>query len=266
MSPSDQDTEIVPDRSEALEFEPVVRSRPKRRIGLVLTLLVLAGGSAGAGWYLYGGNLLAGTEGEVPVIRAADGPVKVRPENPGGMAIPDRDKLIYERLKGAEEDYRVERLLPRPEAPLAPPAPTAETVKSPEPAIAEKPVAEPILNPASIPKMETVAKTASPPPAPPPVPAANAVPAGPRNVYRVQLAAVRSEDAAGSEWIRLKKKNGDLLDGLTLNVIRVDLGAGKGVFYRLRAGPLASEAAAKKLCERLSSRKIGCLIVRPSGG
>ncbi len=263
MGPSDQtpigggEDDIVPDPTDALDFEPVLRSRPKKRFGLILTLLVLAGGSAGAGWYLYGDMLMTGADADVPVIRAADGPVKVRPDNPGGMAIPDRDKLVYERLKGSEEEIRVERLLPRPEAPLAPPAPVAEAVRPVAPAMAEKPAAEPIVNPASIPKIEDAVKTAPPPQAP--VVAA----ADPVTVYRVQLAAVRSEDTAASEWARLRKKNGDLLDDLTLNVIRIDLGADKGIFYRLQAGPLASEAAAKNLCEKLSIRKIGCLIVRP---
>ncbi len=255
------DNDIVPDRADALEFEQVHRSSPKRRFGLILTLLVLAGASAGAGWYLYGDKLLAGAEGDIPIIRAAEGPVKVRPDNPGGMAIPDRDKLVYERLKGGEQDVRVERLLPRPEAPLAPPAPVAEVAPAAAPDVIEKQVADPIVSPATIPKIEEVAKTATPPPPATPVTKT----AEPVKVYRVQLAAVRSQDGAQGEWARLKKKNGDLLNGLILNVIRVDLGADKGIFYRLRAGPLASEGTAKKLCERLSARKIGCLIVRPGG-
>jgi len=274
MSPSDQSSidndsdDIIPDRSEALEFEPVVRSRPKRRFGLIVTLLVLAGGSAGAGWYFYGDTLLAGGDGEIPIVRAADGPVKVRPDNPGGMAIPDRDKLVYERLRGSEEELRVERLLPRPEAPLAPPAPETEVVKPIEPAPIEKQVSKPIVNPASIPKIEDAVKiTQAPAPtvSPPPPKAPSTVSAAPAKVYRIQLAAVRSKDAADSEWARLKKKNGDLLNALTLNVIKVDLGADKGIFYRLQAGPLSTEVTAKQLCAKLSGRKIGCLIVRPGG-
>jgi len=264
MSPSDpprmddMDDDIIPDPSEALEFEPVLRSRPKRRIGVLLALLILAGGGAGAGWYYYGDMVMVGTDGEAPVIRAADGPVKVRPENPGGMAIPNRDKLIYERLKGADQEFRVERLLPPPETPLAPPAPKAKVASPATPAVVKKPVAKPIVDPASIPRIEAPVKAA-------PARTPSAVTAKSSMVYRIQLAAVRSKEAAISEWGRLKKKNGDLLGGLNLDVIKVDLGAGKGVFYRLRAGPLKNEATAKKLCEQLSSRKIGCLIVRPEG-
>ena len=276
MSPSDKSStdndsdDIIPDRSEALEFEPVVRSRPKRRFGMILTLLVLAGGSAAAGWYFYGDSLLAGGDGEIPIIRAADGPIKVRPDNPGGMAIPDRDKLVYERLRGSEEELRVERLLPRPEMPLTPPAPETKTALPATPAPMEKQVAEPIVNPASIPKIDDVVKVTPPlppsaPPTPPTAKAPSVASADPAKIYRIQLAAVRTKEAASSEWTRLKKKNGDLLDVLTLNVIKIDLGADKGIFYRLQAGPLAKKEAAKKLCEQLSGRKIGCLIVRPGG-
>lgn len=52
-----------------------------------------------------------------PLIQAEQGPYKVRPENPGGIAIPHQDKLIYGRLSG-EADQPVERLLPPPEQPV----------------------------------------------------------------------------------------------------------------------------------------------------
>ena len=80
--------------------------------------------------------------------------------------------------------------------------------------------------------------------------------------YRVQLAAVRSEDGAQREWARLKKKNPVLLGGMTLNVVRADLGS-KGIYYRLRAGPIADRAQAKKLCQDLAKKKVGCLVIRP---
>jgi hypothetical protein len=83
--------------------------------------------------------------------------------------------------------------------------------------------------------------------------------------YQIQIAAVRTPERATSEWARLKSKHGDLLGGYSLNVVRADLGATKGIFYRLRAGPIAWEYVAKVLCDNLSKRKVGCLIVRPGG-
>jgi hypothetical protein len=83
--------------------------------------------------------------------------------------------------------------------------------------------------------------------------------------YQIQIAAVRSQNRAESEWARLIKKHGDLLDRYTLNIIRADLGSDKGVFYRLRAGPISGENVAQALCQNLAKRKVGCLIVRPGG-
>jgi hypothetical protein len=64
------------------------------------------------------------------------------------------------------------------------------------------------------------------------------------------------------EWSRIVGKNKDALGGLTPSVARVDLGE-KGVFFRLRAGPLADRAAAESLCATLSAQNVGCIVVRP---
>ena len=81
--------------------------------------------------------------------------------------------------------------------------------------------------------------------------------------WRVQLGSVRSADAARQEWARLQKQHADLLGSLGLNVQRVDLGADKGVFYRIQSGPLADKSAAIALCDRLKAAKVGCLAVEP---
>lgn len=302
MVPADEPTdEIVPDPSDALEFQAIERTKPKRRGLWVFLLLLVMGGGAGAGWHFYGDMLMKKEGDELPVIRAAEGPVKVRPTSPGGMAIPDRDKLVYDRMKGEVEEPRIERLLPPPEMPKTPPAPVAGAEPAPETVAKveekakeavetakavteeEKPKELPKpqkltptkLEPAKVEEaVKEVSKKAEPsvvvnqdmmPKEPAAKPAAQ--PAAPTTIsslaYQIQIAAVRSEDKATSEWERLKKKHGDLLGGYTLNVVRADLGADKGIFYRLRAGPIASEDVAKALCGNLAKRKVGCLIVRP---
>ncbi len=331
-------TDIKVTASDALEFEPVIAESRKGGFGFKLAVaLVLLGGGAGA-WNFFGDGLLQGFGGGddgIPVIRAQTGPVKVRPENPGGLKIPDRDKLVYDRMQkstgdGAGDKGRgPERLLPPPEQPL--PRPAAR--KTAEKALVEKtdekaPTLKPGPKPAPTPKTKPVAKVptvkdvkAAKRPAPPPPPAAppsssrqafKAAPAPtaektealrpaapkpksvaapkPRPVaqapapapveaaalaspspapisrdkaYLVQLAAARSSQGARTEWERLKAKHGDLLGALGLTVTKADLGPGKGIFYRLRAGPLVSENAARALCRQLAQRQVGCLIIKP---
>lgn len=246
--------------SDELEFEPVIPRRPTKRRGtrLVLLFVVLLAAAGGAGWIYLGDWPWDGGSGEIPLIRAEKGPVKVRPESPGGMEVPDRDKLVYERMDGAEDKPPVERLLPPPESPLSPPT-TA-------------PPPSPPASPPAVPTTEEVLAAMEPVEVPIPIqPRAEAKVAeepkptatGPK--YRVQLAAVRSPDQARQEWDRLRKKHPDLLEDLQLTVTKADLGSEKGIYYRLRAGPIADETAARALCAKLAKRNMGCLVVRPGG-
>lgn len=92
----------------------------RRRMAGVLTGLVSVAIIAA---YIWSGSDSGEPElgGEPPLIQAEEGPVRVPPAEPGGLDIPHRDKLVLQRVPGAEEDPRRERLLPPPEEPLPPP-------------------------------------------------------------------------------------------------------------------------------------------------
>ncbi|MCH7864228.1 MAG: SPOR domain-containing protein [Proteobacteria bacterium] len=340
-----ENREIKVTASDALEFEPVAPSPPKKRWGLRLFVLLMVAAGSAWGWQNYGEGIMAlmrGSEGGIPLVRADPGPVKVRPENPGGLRIPDRDKLVYDRLQGKTGDWEAprgpERLLPPPEQPLPKPGTqtAAKTEALPPPAARPGkvlPEAKPVKKKPT-PKAKPIAKVPTvkdvtaakrpvppPPPAPPPkatsskfslakrtppkeeakpqapgkkaaavetapavkpkTPAPTALPtlassktapgtpapgrkANPRGPdFLVQLAAARSREGAEGEWNRLRAKNPDLLGDLRLTVTKADLGPERGVFYRLRAGPLADEPSARRLCSRLSTRQVGCLIIKP---
>ena len=122
-----------------------------------------------------------------------------------------------------------------------------------------KPAPKPVTKPA--PKPEPKQAPAAKPAPKPETSASAPIPSG--RTYLVQLAAARSSKGARNEWDRLKTKNKDLLGSLGLIVTKADLGPGKGIFYRLRAGPIANETAARTLCQQLTKRKIGCLIIKP---
>ena len=249
----------------------------------ILLMLFLASG-VGLVWYLMDGDFAAPDTGDAPLILADKDPFKVRPQDPGGMNVPGRDRLVYDRLEEGAAAPAPEALLPPPEEPLPPPTGGEEMVAefkpaapapaqpAPEAALAPVPSASapaPVMEaPTPPPVAPSAPEPEEPEPAtlaPDPTPVAPPVPApaqaAPEGSYLVQMASLRSADAVEREWARLKKAHPDVLGRLTLFTQRIDLGPGKGVFYRLRAGALP-EAEARAVCAALKTRKVGCLPVR----
>jgi tetratricopeptide (TPR) repeat protein len=86
-------------------------------------------------------------------------------------------------------------------------------------------------------------------------------PPAPSGDFRVQLSSVKTELRAMKEVSRLKQAHQSLLGPLEIEPVRADLGD-RGVYYRLRAGPISDWNSAKSLCRALSSRNQGCIVVR----
>ena len=76
-----------------------------------------------------------------------------------------------------------------------------------------------------------------------------ALPSGP--LPAVHIASFRSQKAADRGWAQLRRAHRTLLAKLKPEITRVNLGRGKGVFYRLVAGPLKSDAEVKKTCRQV---------------
>ena len=284
-------------------------------------------------------------QGDIPLIRAAQGPVKVRPKKPGGLEVPHQHLGIYRKNDPGEP---VEDLLaPRKPAPAAKSAarpkgpagdaagPTCRPVRTlladagqyrrtalrlaaaklaaAKPVVSEKAASASVAalpkraKPAQQARQEKRAKQkkqpprakqakqpkpakrqkqvkqaerpkqvkpAKPPkrPAPKIAPVAAKAPAGVRKpaaksreaakagLFRVQLGAFRTLAKARNHGRGLQRQHRSLLGRLNMVVERVDLGA-KGIFYRLRAGPIANKQSARDLCRTLGKRRINCFIV-----
>jgi hypothetical protein len=63
----------------------------------------------------------------------------------------------------------------------------------------------------------------------------------------VQLAAFPSEDSARQAWRMIVRAHPDALGGLKPSFERADLGA-KGVWFRLKAGPVLTASQAREVC------------------
>jgi Flp pilus assembly protein TadD len=80
-------------------------------------------------------------------------------------------------------------------------------------------------------------------------------------VYTVQIASYRSEQEASAGWQALATAQAELLAKLPHAVAKADLGAEKGVFYRLQAGSFSDRKEAKALCSDLKDHSIDCMVV-----
>jgi len=74
----------------------------------------------------------------------------------------------------------------------------------------------------------------------------------------VHLASYRTKKAAGLGWAQLRRAHKSLLGKLGPEFTKVNLGRGKGVYYRLKVGPVGSAAAATNLCRVLKKRRQFC--------
>ena len=74
----------------------------------------------------------------------------------------------------------------------------------------------------------------------------------------VHLGSYKSKNAADKGWAQLRRAHKALLSNLQPDVSKVNLGPRKGVFYRLKAGPLATQGEATSLCRKLKSRRQYC--------
>ncbi len=260
-----------------------------RTIGLVVGVVFGAVIAGTAAWFVFGpgGGV---NRGATPLIVAEPEPYKVRPEDPGGMQVENQDKLVYERLGSTAPEAGVENILPPPERPRAPqpaspeaqtpevnaadsgpdesqsasPPAVAETEPVPAPESESQPVpAQPAAEPTAPVQVET-APASQPAPVQTQEPSAQSLEsmvAALSGDYLIQIAALRSEEAALGEWTRVQTRLPELLGAFEPLVVRADLGE-RGIFYRLRAGPLENRTAADTLCQALAAEDVGCLVVR----
>ncbi len=272
------------------EPEILTRSKQKRR----LMPLVLAGaavfGVVAVTFLAYGWLTTPVSDGELPMVKAIDDPVKVKPESPGGMEVPYQEQLVLNGEQPAEGgEPIVERLLPPPESPqwpptepegLAPVEPTTTgqaepgaTITTPElPAETVGVAAVESAEPHSGNAAPAAAQTADVPPepetkAPEPVvkapePVAKAAePVAPvAGTYLVQLASITSRDATKPAWKGMQAAHPDLLGDLAMSVQKAEV-KGK-TYYRIQAGPFPNRPTALDVCAQLKAKQQDCLVVR----
>lgn len=109
-----------------------------------------------------------------------------------------------------------------------------------------------------------VAGGKSPTSAPPATTPRATTPRGDANDYRIHLTSIRREASAAAEWRRLQRLFRAPLADLNLSVMRADLGAERGVWYRIQGGPLA-RAEARARCASFAAQNHWCRVIPPLG-
>ena len=138
--------------------------------------------------------------------------------------------------------------LPAPEPPVAVPAAPEPVVATPEPAVAAPVAAAP--EPQRLVRAEPAA----------PAPQRATTGAG---IYRLQLAAVRSEGGLTQAWADLRQRYPTALGAVNPQVERTDTTSGP--LFRLQAGPFVSREAAANACGSIRGSGGQCFIVGPIG-
>jgi hypothetical protein len=204
-----------------------------------------------------------GSSRNAPLIEADARPIKIRPDNPGGLRVPNQDELIFDRNRGARsaapgglapeaENPRVDQLRSQlaeraaQEAARNAPPPSPAPAQPTAPATPSAPATASALNAPSL-------------PAPVPANAERFAPVA-NGRAQVQLGALPSEAAARGEWDRLQKRVPELLGNRRVTLAPFDR-EGQTTLYRIRTGGFADAATARAFCEEMKTRSIPCMVI-----
>ncbi len=229
-------------------------------------LVLFAAGLATVLLGLIGASTMFGHRStEVPVVTADPRPIKVKPENPGGMKIDGAENDVF----SGGSDTANARLAPPPENPddkalrttaaapptgTAAPAATAATMAPPPPPPATRPAPAASLPAANL-------ATASRPAAvkqPGPTAVTENRAAAADHPAMVQLAALASEDAARKEWQLMEKRMPDLLNGRQPVFSRTERDG--HTYWRVRTAGFADLAQARSFCDQVRTKGGGCSV------
>lgn len=255
---------------------------------------MIAGSLAGGLVVIFAASSMMGhRSGEVPVVQAAAGPVRVKPENPGGLQVANANNEIF----SGGNDTDGSKLAPAPEMPdpsalrdqppqaSQPPAPAMIAAPPSPPALVPRPrTARPARIAAEPPAARPAQAVPEPPSArstppavatarlspvkaethvlPPPAEKAPAerAPAPPvaSRAPVVQLAALTTEDAARLQWQQLARRMPELLGSRQPSYSRVEHDG--HTFWRLRTAGFTDAAQARTFCEHVRAKGGACAL------
>ena len=211
-------------------------------------------GLGALGAYIVWPQLTLNTSADVIIIKAVDGPIKVKPIDAGGTTVKHQDLLVIDMLKnGVANSGVVETLRPDPSKPEPPPidggkstnakangkAVTIATYNATTARNREKETAKPKAERDRNNKKPSTRQRDEP-------------------AFVIQLAAFRSAKKAEEIASLLSVKHGSRLNDIKLQTMRLDTGA-NGIFFRVVSPPLP-RVQAETACTNLRRAGQDCFL------
>lgn len=254
---------------------------------IFITGFVIIAGSFASYYYLH-----KKSKNEIITIAPDTDLIKKKPEDPGGIVIPNSDSLVYEKLQSGVKKNRKINILPSPEDPII----INNSVETDDSVISldaideilsnieyhdlytndeasnnineyvipnilknqsneiNEEVDDKILIPSS---MLNITKSQD-----------NYFDFNDKNViknenngYKIQLSVASSEEDAKVHWQRIVNNNYKILGNANLITKRIE-GSNNRIFYMILAGTYPSLNHAKLVCKKLISRKQNCIVIK----
>ena len=209
------------------------------------------------------------TPADVVIIKAVDGPIKVKPLDAGGTTVAHQDLLVIDMLKnGVVNTDEVETLRPVLSSPEPPPIDGGKPENSTDQASLQTdnmattdkvPAPESEAGNASTPSV-TTPKTGTEKPKPKleKTIAQASAKQGDGPAFVIQLAAFRSAEKAEEIANLLSEKHNSRLESIKLQTMRLDNGA-NGIFFRVVSPPLP-RSVAETACAKLRRAGQDCFL------
>jgi len=194
------------------------------------------------------------------VVAAPEGPVRVAPEDPGGLQVEHRDMAVYGQLAGeGEQGAQPVRLRPDPEAPSeGPSAPRiALAGLEPQPVVGAGAAAMPAAYVAQARQGDEGTGGAASDPQP--ETAATGAPGA--DGWAVQIAAYRQERHARAFMAQSRSDHRDIFGDMDGWVVKARKNMAN--YYRVRFGPLPDRDAALATCGAIRDAGLNCLVIAP---
>ena len=243
------------------------QSHKSKLIWLVFLGIIIGLGAIGG--FVIWPQLSLKTPADVIIVKAVEGPIKVKPLDPGGTAVAHQDLLVIDMLKnGVVNTDEVETLRPVLSSPEPPPIDGGKPENSTDQASSQ------IDNMAAADKVPATANEAdkahtpsvatpkidTKKPKPKPEKTIVQVPTkqGDGPAFVIQLAAFRSAEKAEEIANLLSEKHSSRLESIKLQTMRLDTGA-NGIFFRVVSPPLP-RSVAETACAKLRRAGQDCFL------